>query len=138
MPLSIKNISSTTNVPKESRQDGVNRAWNCIGCVRENAALRKIIRSFDEDIGGLGEHSPARFATIRRGECENKSVSFETRIQIRRGAREISSRTLGLYFLRRFAQPVSRNLLPIESTPCRPRRVRLEPELLDETRPCLA
>jgi len=53
--------------------------------VRENAELRKIIRSLDEDIGGLGEHSPARLATIRRGECENKSGSVETRIQIRHG-----------------------------------------------------
>jgi len=45
----------------------------------------------------------------------------------------------GIVFSASFrAARITKYLLPIESTPCRPRRVRLEPELLDETGPYLA
>lgn len=73
-------------------RDGVNRAWNCADAVRENAALREIIRSFDEDIAaGLGECNSARaradlLRSDRTREQIAAAVGRETQIQA--GTRE--------------------------------------------------
>lgn len=77
-------------------RDGVNRAWNCADAVRENAALREIIRSFDEDIAaGLGECNSARargFAAIRQNARTNRGRGRSRDTNTGRNARKIFSR----------------------------------------------
>lgn len=64
-------VSTRTRV--HSRRE-INRTWNCggRGNVRENAAIREIIRSFDEDTTRPGLGGALKCATIRQNARTNR------------------------------------------------------------------